>query len=206
MTTTALTDGNQRATTMTEIGREETGPGMDAAGSGMDTAGAGMGAAGPGMDAAEFRRIMGHFATGVVVVTTRDPVTGTPCGLTVSAFSSVSLEPLLVLVCIEKHADSHECIRRSGYFAVNILPFHGESLSRRFAGAEPLEKFKGVAFREERTGAPILEDAMGWLDCRVHAVHPAGDHTIFVGEVLAGDARADAPLIFFRGEYGRFAS
>lgn len=158
------------------------------------------------MDAAEFRRIMGHFATGVAVVTTRDPDTGTPCGLTVSAFTSVSLEPLLVLVCIEKHADSHECIRRAGYFAVNILPFHGESLSRRFAGAEPLEKFQGVAFREERTGAPILEDAMGWLDCRVHAVHPAGDHSIFVGEVLAGDAHEDAPLIFFRGEYGRFAS
>ena len=158
------------------------------------------------MDAAEFRRIMGHFATGVAVVTTRDPDTGTPCGLTVSAFTSVSLEPLLVLVCIEKHADSHECIRRAGYFAVNILPFHGEWLSRRFAGAEPLEKFQGVAFREERTGAPILEDAMGWLDCRVHAVHPAGDHSIFVGEVLAGDAHEDAPLIFFRGEYGRFAS
>ena len=157
------------------------------------------------MESAEFRRIMGHFATGVVVVTCRDPATGTPCGLTVSAFSSVSLDPLLVLVCIEKDADSHDCIRRAGHFAVNILPYHQAALSRKFAGPDPLEKFQGVSFREVATGAPVLEEAMGWLDCRVHAAHPAGDHTIFVGRVLAGDARDDAPLIFFRGGYGRFA-
>lgn len=157
------------------------------------------------IDAAEFRRIMGHFATGVVVVTTRDPATGTPSGLTVSAFSSVSLDPLLVLVCIEKEANSHDVIARAGHFAVNVLPFHAEALSRQFAGPEPFEKFRGVEFREEATGAPILEEAMAWVDCRVHAAHPAGDHTIFVGEVLAGGAREDVPLIFFRGGYGRFA-
>ncbi len=156
------------------------------------------------MDAAEFRRIMGHFATGVTVVTSRDAAGGTPCGLTVNTVTSVSLRPTLVLVCVEQGADSHDCIRGSGYFAINILTSDQERLSRRFAGWDVDEKFAGVAYRTEATGAPILEDAMGWLDCRVRADYPGGDHTIFVGEVVAGDVRDEAPLIYFRGGYGRF--
>lgn len=158
------------------------------------------------IDPNEFRRVVGHFPTGVAVVTARQE-DGAPCGLTVSAFCSVSLEPTLVLVCVEADADSHDCIRRSGIFAVNVLEGEkGESLSRRFAGTETAEKYRGIAFREENTGAPILEAALAWLDCRVVEARDAGDHTIFIGEVLAGDARGGHPLVYYRGGYGRFES
>lgn len=153
----------------------------------------------------EFRRVMGHFPTGVTVVTTRQP-DGRPCGLTVSAFCSVSLEPALVLVCVDRTASSHACIAESGYFGVNVLDADtGESLSRRFAAADPEGKFEGVAYREEATGAPVLDAACAWLDCRVVQAVPAGDHTIFVGEVAAADARAAEPLVYYRGGYGGLA-
>jgi flavin reductase (DIM6/NTAB) family NADH-FMN oxidoreductase RutF len=157
------------------------------------------------MDPVEFRRIMGHFVTGVTIVTSRDPGTGAPCGLTANTFTSVSLEPTLVLTCVDREADSHDCIAEAGYFAINLLPVGEEDLSRRFATMEMEAKFSGVAHRTEVTGAPILEAAMGWLDCRVWATYPGGDHTIFVGEVLAGDAYDEAPLIYYRGDYGRLA-
>jgi flavin reductase (DIM6/NTAB) family NADH-FMN oxidoreductase RutF len=156
------------------------------------------------IDGSEFRRVMGHFATGVTVVTSRMP-DGTPCGLTVNAFSSVSLDPPLVLVCVERTADSHDCIRDTGRFAVNVLGDRGgESLSRRFSAWEVADKFRGVAYREERTGAPILDDALAWLDCRVHETLVGGDHTIFLGEVIAADAQEGTPLLYYRGGYGRF--
>lgn len=153
------------------------------------------------MDADEFRRVMGHFPTGVTVVTTRTP-DGRPCGLTVNAFSSVSLDPTLVLVCIERDAESHDCLHESGVFAVSVLEGEtGESLSRRFSSFERGDKFEGVAHRPERTGSPILEQAMAWLDCRVIQAVEAGDHTIFVGEALEGDAREGDALIYYRGGY-----
>lgn len=156
------------------------------------------------IDAIEFRRVMGHFATGVAVVTTRDGE-GRPCGLTANAVSSVSLEPLLLLVCVEHGADSHDCIRDSGVFVVNVLAQEGgENLARRFSTWEVGDKFRGVAYREEQTGAPVLQDALAWLDCRVTESLPGGDHTIFLGEVVAGDAREGTPLVYYRGGYGRF--
>ncbi|HEX2093199.1 MAG TPA: flavin reductase family protein [Longimicrobiaceae bacterium] len=156
------------------------------------------------IDPIEFRRVMGHFATGVTVVTTRRP-DGEPCGLTASAVSSVSVNPTLVLVCVERSADSHDCIRSTGAFAVNILQEEGgESLARRFATWEVKDKFRGVAYREEQSGAPVLADALAWLDCRVAEALPGGDHTIFLGEVLAADARVGTPLLYYRGGYGRF--
>ncbi|MBV9773969.1 MAG: flavin reductase family protein, partial [Gemmatimonadetes bacterium] len=137
------------------------------------------------IDPIEFRRVMGHFATGVTVVTTRLP-SGEPCGLTASAVCSVSIDPTLILVCVEHRADSHDCIREAGIFAVNILEEDGgENISRRFATLEVADKFRGVAFREERTGAPVLDSSLAWLDCRVSEVLPGGDHTIFLGEVVA---------------------
>jgi flavin reductase (DIM6/NTAB) family NADH-FMN oxidoreductase RutF len=161
-------------------------------------------AAGQMIEASEFRREMGHFATGVTVVTaTRGD--GSACGLTVNAFASVSLEPPLILVCIERGADSHGCIRAAGAFAVNVLDEkRGERLSRRFAAWDVEEKLRGVAYRAERTGAPVLEDALAWLDCRIHDIVAAGDHSIFLGEVVAADAREGAPLVYYRGGYGRF--
>lgn len=154
------------------------------------------------LDTPEFRRILGHWASGVAIVTTRTP-DGRVCGLTANAFSSLSLDPLLVLVCIEKNADTYECIRQARTFAVNILNAECERLARRFAAWEVDRKFEGLAHHEEQTGAPILDDALAWVDCRVHGEYDGGDHTIFVGAVLAGDAKEGTPLLYYRGGYGR---
>lgn len=152
----------------------------------------------------EFRRVLGHFPSGVVIVTARAP-DGFPCGLTVNAFCSVSLEPPLVLVCVDRAADSNSCIRAAGHFAVNVLPQdRGARLSRRFAVGEHGDKFHGLAYRTDTTGAPLLDDALAWLDCRVTETVEAGDHTVFFGEVLAADAREGLPLVYYRGGYGRF--
>ncbi len=155
------------------------------------------------MDASEFRRILGHWATGVAVVTTRLP-DGRPWGLTANAFASVSLHPPLVLVCVDLTSDTHAGLRAAGFFAVSVLSAEQERLARRFADGQLADKFEGVAWRPEATGAPVLEDVTAWVDCRVRAEHPAGDHSIFVGEVVAGDAAAAPPLLFYRGGYGRF--
>ncbi|HEV2146262.1 MAG TPA: flavin reductase family protein [Longimicrobiaceae bacterium] len=156
------------------------------------------------IDPIEFRRVMGHFASGVTVVTTVQP-NGEPCGLTANAVCSVSVDPVLVLVCVEHGADTHDCIRAAGRFAINVLEEEGgESLSRRFATWGVEDKFRGVAWREERTGAPVLEGALAWLDCRVAQELQGGDHTIFLGEVVAADAREGTPLVYYRGGYGRF--
>jgi len=156
------------------------------------------------IDTSEFRRVLGHFPSGVTIVTTHD-AQGDPCGLTVNAFTSVSLDPTLVLICVERAADSHGCIEGSGVFAVNVLEeAKGEGLSRRFATWGLSDKFRGVAYREEQTGAPILEAALAWVDCRVVQAVPAGDHTIFIGEVLEADAHEGRPLVYYRGGYGRF--
>jgi flavin reductase (DIM6/NTAB) family NADH-FMN oxidoreductase RutF len=118
----------------------------------------------------------------------------------------VSLDPTLLLVCVEKAADSHGCIETSGIFAVNVLAQgKGETLARRFAENGVREKFSGVAFRPEHTGAPVLDEALAWLDCRLVDRCTGGDHTVFVGEVVAADACEGSPLLYYRGGYGRFA-
>ena len=156
------------------------------------------------MDPSEFRRVLGHFPTGVSIVTTVDP-NGRPCGLTVNAFASVSLEPRLVMICVEHNADSHDCLVASGVYAVNVLEEEkGEALSRRFSTWGLEAKFEGVAFNSATTGAPILEAALAWVDCRITERYAVGDHTIFIGEVLDGDAREGRPLVYYRGGYGRF--
>lgn len=158
------------------------------------------------IDESEFRRVIGHFATGVSVVTSCRG-DGAACGLTVSAVSALSLDPTLVLVCVSHNSETHGWIREAGYYAVNVLEEgKGETLARRFAGGGGEEKFRGTAWRPERTGAPVLDEALAWLDCRVSAALDGGDHTIFVGEVLAADAREGTPLLYYRGGYGRFES
>ncbi|NIP79059.1 MAG: flavin reductase, partial [Gemmatimonadetes bacterium] len=130
---------------------------------------------------------------------------GAPRGLTANAVSSVSLDPPLVLVCVERVADTHDVIETTGAFAISILAGEDEALARRFATYPTEEKFDGVAYRRASTGAPVLEDALGWIDCRVWAAYDGGDHTIFVGEVVDGDAGGGAPLLYFRGGYGRLS-
>lgn len=153
-------------------------------------------------DPARFRSVMGAFPTGVAVVTAlRDD--GEPAGLTANSLTSVSLEPLLVLVCIDHKSASHDAILGSGAFAVNLMPREGRGLSDTFARGDREDRFQDVAWREEVTGSPVLEDALGWLDCRVHQTHVAGDHTIVVGRVVACDVDDREPLVYHRGRYGR---
>ena len=150
-----------------------------------------------------FRRVLGSFASGVTVITTCNHA-GQPKGMTVSAFSSVSLDPPLILVCIDRKAECHPDLQSDRRFAVNILGEAQREMSRRFA-AKDVDRFAGVHVRRGALGLPLLEDALGSLECRVVGEHPAGDHTIFVGEVEAASVRPEAPLVHFRGRYGAFS-
>lgn len=151
------------------------------------------------IDKQEFRRVLGHFAAGVTVITTVGD-DGKPYGLTATAFTSVSLEPPLVLVCVDKRAESHPHFHTSRVFAVNFLGVDHEHLSRRFAVTGG-DKFKDVAIRAGVTGAPLLSEALGYLECRTVDIFEGGDHTIFLGQVEAADAREGEPLLYFRGAY-----
>lgn len=151
----------------------------------------------------DFRSTVGAFATGVTVITTRGP--DHLYGMTANAFSSVSLEPPLVLVCVISNTEGSRNIATNGIFAVNILSEGQEPISRYFAGKERprgLDAFAEIPHHEAVTGAPILSGAAAYLDCRLAATHDAGDHQIFVGEVMAIGADPDAaPLVFHGGRY-----
>jgi len=147
---------------------------------------------------------MGTFPTGVTVVAARDPA-GAPVGLTVNAFTSVSLEPPLVLVCIDRSASSHDVLLQAGAFAVSILSSGQEALARRFAVDPSAERFAGVDWHEGPAGAPVLDGAAGWLACTVESVHSGGDHTIVVGRVHDGAGGGGAALVFHRGGFGSTA-
>jgi len=153
------------------------------------------------IDKQEFRRVLGHFAAGVTIVTTVG-ADGKPYGLTATAFTSVSLEPPLVLVCVDKRSDSHPHFHVSRVFAVNFLAHDHEHLSRHFAVSGG-DKFADLRTRKGVTGAPLLSEALGHLECRAVNVIEAGDHTIFIGEVESADAREGEPLLYFRGAYHR---
>lgn len=154
------------------------------------------------IEEAEFRRVLGHFATGVTVVAAQVDG-GPPRGMTANAITSVSLDPPLVLVCVEHTADTHDVIAEAEAFAISVLRQDQEAVARRFGSYDPDTKFDGVAHRAASTGAPVLDDAMAWIDCRLWARYDGGDHTIFVGEVVDGDTEDGAPLLYFRGGYGR---
>jgi flavin reductase len=152
---------------------------------------------------ADFRQALGAFATGVTVITTRGE--DHLFGMTANAFSSVSLDPPLILVCVISGTTGAEVIERNAMFAVNILGSHQEPISRYFASKDRprgLEAFKEIAHSTAVTGCPIIDGAAGYLDCRLHAAHEAGDHIIFIGEVLAlGHDGSAEPLVFHGGRY-----
>jgi flavin reductase (DIM6/NTAB) family NADH-FMN oxidoreductase RutF len=152
----------------------------------------------------QFRHVLSHLVTGVTVVAATAPE-GEARGLTASAVTAVSLDPPLLLACVDRSADTHDCIERAGAFAVSILGEDDRALAARFAEARPVTKFRGVALRREVTGAPVLERALGWADCRLWAAYDGGDHTIFVGEVVAGGGVPGEPLVHFRGGFARLA-
>lgn len=147
----------------------------------------------------ELRRVMGHFATGVTVVTTRGN-NGAVHGLTANAITSVSMRPPLVLVCVDKAAESRLHLEASRVFTVNILSAEQEPISRRFALKGP-HKFEGVSFSFGANGAPILDGALAFIECRLAATYEGGDHTIYIGEVEHGGTRKGRALVFFRGGY-----
>lgn len=150
------------------------------------------------LDESRFRQVMGRFASGVTVVTSA--YEGRLAGLTVSSFTSLSLTPMLVLVCIDLRAASHATITSSGQFAINILAEEQEYLSRRFASAEA-EKFIPGTFSISPQGLPLLDGALAQIECQLQATLPGGDHTIFVGEVLAATCREGRPLLYYRSGY-----
>lgn len=157
------------------------------------------------VDAETFKSVLGQWPTGVVLVTT---VAGDAWhGMTASSFSSVSLDPPLVLVCLDTRLHSHRLISDSGRFGISILGRDQAELGQRFAGrTAPAERFAGQEWLTPRTGSPVLANALGWLDCRVAHAYPGGDHTIFVGEVLAADTpRATGPLLFHSRTWGQLA-
>ncbi|MGY4900571.1 flavin reductase family protein [Streptomyces sp. 900116325] len=156
------------------------------------------------VDPARFRRVLGHFATGVTVVTAHDP--DGPAGFACQSFASLSLDPPLVTFMVARTSTTWPRIARAGAFCVNILGAEQGALCRGFA-VSGADKFAGVTYRAApATGSPLLASVPAWVDCRIQAVHTGGDHLIVVGRVEAlGAADGIGPLLFHRGAFGRFS-
>jgi flavin reductase (DIM6/NTAB) family NADH-FMN oxidoreductase RutF len=154
------------------------------------------------IDPDSFRSVLGRFASGITVVTTRD-AEGRDMGMTVSAFCSVSLEPPLVQVCVDHAASLYAALAASTRYGVSILASEQEALSRRFATAESTRRFDGIGDRRGESGVLLLDDALAQLECRIVASHATGDHTMFVGEVESATARSARPLLYYRGGYAQ---
>jgi flavin reductase (DIM6/NTAB) family NADH-FMN oxidoreductase RutF len=155
----------------------------------------------------EFRNALGQFATGVTVVTVeRDP--GSAFGMTANSFTSVSLNPMLILVCVEERAKILSYLHKKKKFGVSVLKQGQQAISEYFAQPEQgseAEHRLGLRYRWTPEGAPVLEDTALQLSCSVVAAHVAGDHTILVGEVDDMEVQGGEPLLFFRGEYRHIA-
>jgi flavin reductase len=151
-------------------------------------------------DSKKQRKILGHFATGVTVVTTGG-VAGLH-GMTANAVASLSLDPPLVLVAVDKRALTLEYLAKNRCFAVNILRLEQEGLSRRFAAPGPKD-FSDLETTIAATDSPILVGCLAYLDCKIVEILPGGDHEIFVGEILAGEHHDGEPLLYYAGNYRR---
>jgi len=147
----------------------------------------------------ELRQVMGHFATGVTIITTLNK-DGQLHGLTANAFTSVSLEPALLLISVDKKAESWPAFEESRVFTVNILGEGQEALSRKFAVSGG-NKFEGVAYRIGANGAPILEGVLSYIECTLYAAYEGGDHSLYLGAIQQAEIREGKPLLFFRGGY-----
>lgn len=153
------------------------------------------------LDPTTYRATLGRFASGITIITACD-AEGRDVGMTVSAFSSLSLTPPLVLICIDNAASVAPVLEHCETFAVNILADDQEELSRRFAKRE-LNRFEGVPVTRGELGVALLDGALANLECRVSARQPGGDHTILIGEVKAANLREGEPLLYYRGAYRR---
>jgi 3-hydroxy-9,10-secoandrosta-1,3,5(10)-triene-9,17-dione monooxygenase reductase component len=147
----------------------------------------------------QFRSVFGHFATGVAVITGQGE--DGPAGMTTNALCSLSLEPLLVLVCFDREARTLPIVRSAGRFGVNVLAGGHHPLAGAFASKAPHEEKFAATEYELRDGVPVLNDALAWLACELRETHPGGDHVIAIGEVVSMGEREGEPLIWYRGGY-----
>jgi flavin reductase (DIM6/NTAB) family NADH-FMN oxidoreductase RutF len=156
------------------------------------------------LDVAGYRKLIGHFATGVTVITTAND--GLLHGMTANAITSVSLDPLLLLVCVDRAAHAYEQLQQSRRFGVNILAEEQRDLSTLFATKGEPERgaMRGAAFHPSERGLPVLDGSLAYLECDVTDQFEAGDHTVFIGAVLDGGVLRDAPpLLFYQAAYRR---
>lgn len=152
-----------------------------------------------GQDSAAYRTAIGHFATGVAIVTSRSD--GGPSGLTANAVASLSLDPLLMIVCLDRSARTLAAVEHRRRLAVNVLGQHQQALAVRFSSKAPeAEKFEGVGYRDVE-GLPVLDGVVAWVTGRVREMIPGGDHVIAVVDVEDFEVCGGEPLIFFRGGY-----
>jgi len=155
-------------------------------------------------DPNEFRRVLGHYPTGVCVITA-SPEGGRPTGLVVGSFTSVSLAPPMVGFLPDRSSTSWPKVQAAGHFCVNVLAANQIAVCRAFS-SKAEDKFAGISYRLSPRGVPILDGVIAWIDCTLHAVHEAGDHFIVLGDVQAlAVEKRHAPLLFFQGGYGQFA-
>lgn len=160
----------------------------------------------PVVDTKLLRQVAGHFATGVTVITTK--LGHEVKGMTANSFTSLSLDPPLVLFCIEPVRSLHTAIEEARAFTVNILAADQEELSRHFAQSLTVEEghFRDIAHRLGQTGTPILDGVLAYLECQLEMAYEGGDHTIFIGRVVALEILRDhPPLMFFKGKYAQLA-
>lgn len=154
------------------------------------------------LDSRSFRRILGHYPTGVCAITSVSG--GSPVGMVVGSFTSVSLDPPLVAFLPDRKSTSWPKLEASGRFCVNVLSDRQRHVCERLS-SKAENKFEMLRYRSSPSGLPIVDGAIAWIDCSLHAVHEAGDHYIVLGRVEALDvAHADRPLLFFQGGYGSF--
>ena len=158
----------------------------------------------PPPDPAAFRHVMGHFGSGVTIITTGTPER--PVGFTASAVASLSLDPLLVMVGVATAGESLAHIREAGAFGVNMLLRDQAGLALHFARPDRGDRFRDLALRLRRTGVPLLQRSLAWLDCEVHAEFPAGDHVVLAGRVVDCGAAEGEPLLYYRGRFGGWTS
>jgi len=151
------------------------------------------------IDPFQFRQLLGHFATGVTVLTLTTPE-GQPLGMTANSVSSVSLSPPLISVCVDREAEMHPVILQASEFVVNVLASDQEALARRFSDKHE-DRFDGVGYHRSPEGLVLLDGALAHLVCALEATHPGGDHTIVLGRVVGGTAHEGHPLLYYRGGY-----
>lgn len=151
------------------------------------------------VDPFQFRQLLGHFATGVTILTTMTPE-GKPLGMTANSLSSVSLSPPLISVCVDREADMHPVILRASEYVVNVLASDQEALARRFSDKYE-DRFDGVGYRLNPEGLILLDGVLAHVVCRRQETYPGGDHTIVLGRVIGGTTHERHPLLYYRGGY-----